>query len=416
MAIGSVATPQQSVADSQKPDDTEVEGEIISSLTTTPEKIGSEVAIGSVATPQQSPADLQKPDETEVEEGEIIDETDEGTSSPSVITTLEKTGSVAPQQADADANTQSPTPTSEVAIGSVATTQQAPADANTQPTSKVAMASVVTPQHPAADTNANQSSNKGNKSNESNVAADTIVDWGTYKEPNDNTDNQDTDAQQKRFDTDKIRYEPITHALPDLDATETTLCISNISSDIKRQDLIQLLGLNTTPYSRKTVRLKLFFNTWGKYKAYALATAPKFVTDRLTDLNGMKFNSRQLSIELANVDKSSTLYDRVAMQRGLRGQSHFPSSGNKKAKGDPRPVSNASSRQEESMPSINRVEDELGGTWRGQGEDQILYQMKNSWHKLSGRNRTDSCRKGKDANCSLTSRVTMKALLSQAPT
>ena len=103
----------------------------------------------------------------------------------------------------------------------------------------------------------------------------------------------------------------------------------------------------------------MFFNSSGKYKAYALVTAPKFVVDRILPLNGIIFNNRNLSIE---INKTTTPYDRAAMQRGSSRQSHFPTSGNKNAKGEPRPIPNAASRQEESDSSINRIEDEPDGT------------------------------------------------------
>ena len=131
----------------------------------------------------------------------------------------------------------------------------------------------------------------------------------------------------------------------------------------------------------------MFFNSSGKYKAYALVTAPKFVVDRILPLNGIIFNSRNLSME---INKSTTPYDRAAMQIGSSRQSHFPTSGNKNAKGEPRPVPNAASRQEESVSSINRIEDESGGTNpEGAGGDPIPHKTTNPWHKFSVSNRTD---------------------------
>lgn len=180
-----------------------------------------------------------------------------------------------------------------MAIGSVATPQQAAADNNTQSpplTSEVAIGSVATPQQFATDANADEPSSEKNKGDEAStttdkkpgrtehqVTIDTTVDWGAYKDPNDTINNGDIDMQQKTSDTDETTYGPVTYARPDLDPTETDLCISNISRDTTKQDLIQLLGLNTTSYLRESVRLKLFFNSQGKYKSYALVTAPKFV-------------------------------------------------------------------------------------------------------------------------------------------
>ena len=194
---------------------------------------------------------------------------------------------------------------------------------------------------------------------------DTTVDWSAYKEPNNAQDNHadgqndgDTDAQHKTLDINKIKYGPIKHAPPDTDPTETTVRIANLSTDTTKHDLMQLFGLSTTSYLWEIVRLTLFFNRKGKYKVYALVIAPKFVSDRMCELNGIVFNSRPLSIEILSSDKSITPYDRREMLRGSSKQSHFPTSGNKTARGDSRPAPNTSSRQEESMPSTNWVEDQ----------------------------------------------------------
>ena len=54
------------------------------------------------------------------------------------------------------------------------------------------------------------------------------------------------------------------------------------------------------------------------------------MSDRILELDGVTFNSRTLSIKITNIDKSITPYDRGAMPRGLSGQSHFSTGGNKK--------------------------------------------------------------------------------------
>lgn len=249
----------------------------------------------------------------------------------------------------------------------------------------MAIGSVATHQQPVAD--------QGNKNNEEIATADTADDW-------------------RALDINNITYKPVINAPPDLDHTQTTICISNISSDTKRETLMQLFGLNTTPYLRKSVRLKMFFNSSGKYKAYALVTAPKFVVDRILPLNGIIFNSRNLSME---INKSTTPYDRAAMQIGSSRQSHFPTSGNKNAKGEPRPVPNAASRQEESVSSINRIEDESGGTNpEGAGGRSDTTQNDKSMAQVLGEQQNRRLLEETDANCSLISGVTMRALPSQA--
>ena len=77
-------------------------------------------------------------------------------------------------------------------------------------------------------------------------------------------------------------------------------------------------------------------------------------------LNGFEFNSRQLSIKDISYD-SITLYERESMHQESAKHGCSPISRNKKHTGDPRPASNASSRQEESVSSTNRVEDEFEG-------------------------------------------------------
>ena len=293
----------------------------------------SKIVIDSAATPQQLTNGLQKSDDAEIEEGEIIN------SSPT-ITQTEKTSS-------------------EAAIGSDATSQQAVIDAN-----------IPTTQQPAAD--AEQSSTE-----ESATAATT--DWGAYKEPTEKTGSEvaigsDATSQQAVVDvniptTQQLAAnddQPSTEEEPtDIqsiisDTTETTLRVSNITSNTKKQDIHQLFGLNNTQYLRETVRSKLFFNVPGKYRTYALITGPRHVMTQLLELDGIEYNSRKLSIEF--LDKSTTPYDRVSMRKGLSGLSQSPTSGNIKAKGGIRPVSNAPSGQEESGSSINGIEDELGGT------------------------------------------------------
>lgn len=131
-----------------------------------------------------------------------------------------------------------------------------------------------------------------------------------------------------------------------------------MSSDTTKQDIMQLFELCTTAYLRENVRVTLYFNRRGKHKAYALVRAPKFACDRMCETNAMEFNSRLLSIEILSSNSSITPYDRWGMLRGSSKQSHFPTSGNKTAKGYSKPAPNVSSRQEDSMSSTSRVVDE----------------------------------------------------------
>ena len=343
----------------------------------------NEVVTGSIATPPQSTPNSQKAQD--IEEGEIISSAD---------STSEKTGSkiavgsaAISQQPTVDSRRPNDTEMEEGEIIEMDKEENSSPATSTlqQPNSDVAIGSVATHQQPVAD--------QGNKNNEDIATADTADDW-------------------RALDINNITYKPVINAPPDLDHTQTTICISNISSDTKRETLMQLFGLNTTPYLRKSVRLKMFFNSSGKYKAYALVTTPKFVVDRILPLNGIIFNSRNLSME---INKSTTPYDHAAMQRGSSRQSHFPTSGNKNAKGEPRPVPNAASRQEESVSSINRIEDESGGTNpEGAGGRSDTTQNDKSMAQVLGEQQNRRLLEETDANCSLISGVTMRALPSQA--
>ena len=139
-----------------------------------------------------------------------------------------------------------------------------------------------------------------------------------------------------------------------LDATITSVIVGNISMDTTKQDLTQLFGLHTTTYLRETVRIKLVNPLRHKFKRYALIKGPKFIMDRLLQCNGWEFNNRKLVVEFETNKSKFPLGSRDA-QRGEIKQGFLHTSGHNE-KGELRPASSASSRQEESVPFINRME------------------------------------------------------------
>ena len=146
----------------------------------------------------------------------------------------------------------------------------------------LAIGSVASSQQAAADSKGN---NKDPPTAAEHQMTDTIVDQSTYKEPDAAPDNdtvgqndRDTDAQQETLDIHKIKYGAILDASPDMDPTITTVRVANISSDTTKQDIMQLFELCTIAYLQENVRVT-YFNRRGKHKAYALVRAPKFVCD-----------------------------------------------------------------------------------------------------------------------------------------
>ena len=144
-----------------------------------------------------------------------------------------------------------------------------------------------------------------------------------------------------------------------LDATITSVIVGNISTDTTKQDLIQLLGIHKTTYLRKTVRIKLVNPLRHKFKRYALIEGPKHVMDILVnECNGWEYNKRKLVIEFETNKSKIPLGLRDARRGEIKHSSIHTSGLNEK--GELRPASSASSRQEESVPFINRMEGQSG--------------------------------------------------------
>ena len=144
-----------------------------------------------------------------------------------------------------------------------------------------------------------------------------------------------------------------------LDATITSVIVGNISTDTTKQDLIQLLGLHKTTYLRQTVRIKLVNPLRHKFKRYALIEGPKHVMDILVKgSNGWEFNNRKLVIEFESNKSKFPPGSRDVRRREIKQGSLYTSGHNEK--GELRPASPASSRQEESVSFTNRMEGPSG--------------------------------------------------------
>ena len=138
------------------------------------------------------------------------------------------------------------------------------------------------------------------------------------------------------------------------DETITSVIVGNISIDTTKQDLIQVLGIHKTTYLRETVRIRLVNPLRHKFKRYALIKGPKFFMDRLLQCNGWEYKNRKLVVEFETNKSKIPLGSRDA-RRGEIKQGSLHTSGHNE-KGELRPASSASSRQEESVPFINRME------------------------------------------------------------
>ena len=86
------------------------------------------------------------------------------------------------------------------------------------------------------------------------------------------------------------------------------LYIGNLNLSITENDLVELFGLNTTKYLRKTCSLNMPVNDkTGQSKGYAFVSAPKHVCNELLKLNEIKFHGSQIKIEEAKFIREQTI-------------------------------------------------------------------------------------------------------------
>ena len=300
-AIGSVASFDQVVAETEE---------------------SSKVAIGSAATSHQPNAITKNSEHI----SKAVAKESDGPTSCHSSTTIPEKETVTPDKPNSEES-------DKAAIGSVAGSNQAVAER--EESSKVAIGSVATSHQNNADSKSSEETPIAAEHQSTEVA---------------------TDAQQETLQPEKPNVDPCE------DTTPTIVSVDNISLDTTWKNLNDLFGLRKTAYLRDNVRLTLYSNSNSLGNQYAIIKAPRHVCDQIYEFNGEKFNNSHISIEIIDSNSSTTPYDRRGMLRGTNKQNHSPNSGEKIAKEYPRPASNVSSRQEESVSSTNRVVDEIQKT------------------------------------------------------
>ena len=102
---------------------------------------------------------------------------------------------------------------------------------------------------------------------------------------------------------------------------------------------------------------------------------------KLVEYNGMEYRNRKLVIEYHKSDKSTIPYGLQNVQQARIKKGSLRTFGFNRNMGDSRPTSSASSRQEESIPYVNRMEGELGDeNPEVVGLVQVLFRMTEPWH------------------------------------
>ena len=189
-------------------------------------------------------------------------------------------------------------------------------------------------------------------SNTANTNSDTQA---VQKTGSSKTDSTDDNTAPKKGPTIEV---PVNHAPPLLDPTMTSIWIGNLTRHTTEEEIGQVLGVRTTPFLRKHVRIKLYTNSKEKSRSYAIINGPKHILDKILPLNGkVTLDSRTLIIEPVSAKNSITPYNPKKMRQGRDGQNRLQTS---EDNGELRPASRASSRQEGSVSSTNRAEDESG--------------------------------------------------------
>lgn len=89
--------------------------------------------------------------------------------------------------------------------------------------------------------------------------------------------------------------------IPDrTDPNTKRIYVGNLGTNVTKEDLVQLFGLNATPYLRQQCMVELATcEKTGKSKNFAFITVPEHVHNELMKLNGIEFYGRQLVIEEA---------------------------------------------------------------------------------------------------------------------
>ena len=82
---------------------------------------------------------------------------------------------------------------------------------------------------------------------------------------------------------------------------EATKCIyiGNLASTVTQEDLVQLFGLDTTPYLRSSCKCELSMDENATSNGCAIVSVPEHISTELMNLNGIEFYGRKLVIEEA---------------------------------------------------------------------------------------------------------------------
>ena len=71
--------------------------------------------------------------------------------------------------------------------------------------------------------------------------------------------------------------------------------VGNLGANVATEDLVQLFGLGTTPFLKKTCSVEIATDKkTGKSKNFAIVTVPEHVHSELVKLNGIEFYGRQV--------------------------------------------------------------------------------------------------------------------------
>ena len=98
--------------------------------------------------------------------------------------------------------------------------------------------------------------------------------------------------------------------------------VGNLGTNVTTEDLVQLFGLGTTPFLKRTCTVELSTDERsGKSKNYGFVNVPEHVHSELMKLNGIEFYGRQLVIEEAKTktDNGKLKEERMRNKNNTRG-------------------------------------------------------------------------------------------------
>ena len=97
------------------------------------------------------------------------------------------------------------------------------------------------------------------------------------------------------------------HQRPEQNIAVKNIYVGNLPEDITKQDICELLGLNSRSYLRDTCNIDLPINNkTGKFKGFAFIRAPAHITDELIKLDGIAYHDNELRVEDATSTRKRT--------------------------------------------------------------------------------------------------------------